>query len=435
MSERPSGTVTFLFTDIESSTALVRRLRDRYAEVLQTHGRLLRQAFEEAGGQEIDTQGDSFFVAFRRARDAVQAAASAQRALAEESWPDGVDVRVRMGIHTGEASLADDRYLGLAVHRAARICAAGHGGQILISQTTHTLLEDEEEELSDLARRDLGAQRLKDFDRPVQIYQLVVPQLPDRFPALRTADEATPFEGDEGRLAEAARRASQDERAARRTVRVLIADDQALVRAGFRMILEAEDDVEVVGEAADGGEALDEVRRLHPDVVLMDVRMPELDGIEATRQLMADPEPAAKVVMLTTFDMDEYVYEALRAGASGFLLKDTPPEQLVDGIRAVASGEALLAPSITRRVIEEFVRRPPESARPAPPEFDELTDREREVLRLIARGLSNAEIAAELVVSDATVKTHVAHVLQKLNLRDRVQAVVFAYESGLVQPS
>jgi DNA-binding NarL/FixJ family response regulator len=387
------------------------------------------------GGQEIDTQGDSFFVAFRRARDAVQAAASAQRALAEESWPDGVDVRVRMGIHTGEASLADDRYLGLAVHRAARICAAGHGGQILISQTTHTLLEDEEEELSDLARRDLGAKRLKDFDRPVQIYQLVVPQLPDRFPALRTADEATPFEGDEGRLAEAARRASQDERAARRTVRVLIADDQALVRAGFRMILEAEDDVEVVGEAADGGEALDEVRRLHPDVVLMDVRMPELDGIEATRQLMADPEPAAKVVMLTTFDMDEYVYEALRAGASGFLLKDTPPEQLVDGIRAVASGEALLAPSITRRVIEEFVRRPPESARPAPPEFDELTDREREVLRLIARGLSNAEIAAELVVSDATVKTHVAHVLQKLNLRDRVQAVVFAYESGLVQPS
>jgi DNA-binding NarL/FixJ family response regulator/class 3 adenylate cyclase len=435
MSERPSGTVTFLFTDIESSTALVRRLRDRYAEVLQTHGRLLRQAFEEAGGQEIDTQGDSFFVAFRRARDAVQAAASAQRALAEESWPDGVDVRVRMGIHTGEASLADDRYLGLAVHRAARICAAGHGGQILLSQTTHTLLEDEEEEMSGLARRDLGAQRLKDFDRPVQIYQLVVPQLPDRFPALRTAEETTPFEGDEGRLTDAVRRASQDERTPGRTVRVLIADDQALVRAGFRMILEAEDDVEVVGEAADGGEALDEVRRLHPDVVLMDVRMPELDGIEATRQLMADPEPAAKVVMLTTFDMDEYVYEALRAGASGFLLKDTPPEQLVDGIRAVASGEALLAPAITRRVIEEFVRRPPESARPAPPELDELTDREREVLRLIARGLSNAEIAAELVVSDATVKTHVAHVLQKLGLRDRVQAVVFAYESGLVQPS
>jgi DNA-binding NarL/FixJ family response regulator len=215
---------------------------------------------------------------------------------------------------------------------------------------------------------------------------------------------------------------------------VLIADDQALVRAGFRMILEAEEDMDVVGEAADGREAVEEARRLRPDVVLMDVRMPDVDGIEATRRLLGDDGAAVKVVMLTTFDMDEYVYDALRAGASGFLLKDVPPEQLVDGIRAVASGDALLAPSVTRRVIEEFVRRPPDSVRTAPPELAELTARELEVLKLVARGLANAEIAKELFISETTVKTHVAHVLMKLKLRDRVQAVVFAYESALVLP-
>jgi DNA-binding NarL/FixJ family response regulator len=218
------------------------------------------------------------------------------------------------------------------------------------------------------------------------------------------------------------------------TVRVLIVDDQALVRTGFRMILEAEEEVEVVGEARDGAEAVAEARRLQPDVVLMDVRMPELDGIEATRRLLGNGGVDAKVVMLTTFDMDEYVYEALRVGASGFLLKDVPPEQLVEGIKAVASGDALLAPSVTRRVIEEFVRRPPSAARTPPPGLEELTVRELEVLKLIARGLSNAEIAKELFVGDTTVKTHVARILMKLRLRDRVQAVVFAYEFGVVQP-
>jgi len=199
------------------------------------------------------------------------------------------------------------------------------------------------------------------------------------------------------------------------------------------MILEAEPEIEVVGEAGDGDEAVAEARRLEPDVVLMDVRMPELDGIEATRRLLADGT-STKVVMLTTFDLDQYVYEALRAGASGFLLKDVPPEQLVAGIYTVASGDALLAPSVTRRVIEEFVRRPPDSMRMTPPELAELTPRELEVLKSMARGLANAEIAKELFVSDTTVKTHVARVLMKLRLRDRVQAVVFAYESGLVLP-
>ena len=215
--------------------------------------------------------------------------------------------------------------------------------------------------------------------------------------------------------------------------RVLIADDQALVRAGFRMILDAEDDLEVVGEAADGAEAVAAARDLIPDVVLMDIRMPALDGIEATRRVVAlGGDPPVRVLMLTTFDLNEYVYEALRAGASGFLLKDVPPERLAAGIRVVAEGEALLAPSITKRLIEEFAAAAPAGA--PPPGLDELTARELEVFKLIARGLSNAELAAELVVSETTVKTHVARVLMKLGLRDRVQAVVLAYESGIAVP-
>jgi DNA-binding NarL/FixJ family response regulator len=217
-------------------------------------------------------------------------------------------------------------------------------------------------------------------------------------------------------------------------VRVLIADDQALVRAGFRMILDAEEDLEVVGEAADGVGAVDAAKRLKPDVVLMDIRMPELDGIEATRRVVAlDGADPIHVLVLTTFDLNEYVYEALRAGASGFLLKDVPPEQLADGIRVVAGGDALLAPSITRRLIHEFARATPAPSEP-PPGFDELTAREVEVFGLVARGLSNAEIAAELVVSETTVKTHVARLLMKLGLRDRVQVVVLAYESGIAVP-
>jgi DNA-binding NarL/FixJ family response regulator len=215
-------------------------------------------------------------------------------------------------------------------------------------------------------------------------------------------------------------------------IRVLIVDDQALVRAGFRMILDAEDDIDIVAEAVDGLEAVELVTRYTVDVALMDIRMPNLDGIEATRRVV-EMSPATHVLMLTTFDMNEYVYEALRAGASGFLLKDAPPERLVDAIRVVASGDALLAPSITRRVIEEFSRRPP-VREGLPPELADLTAREVEVLRCVARGHSNAEIAKELFLGETTVKTHVARILQKLQLRDRVQAVVLAYETGLVQP-
>jgi DNA-binding NarL/FixJ family response regulator len=211
------------------------------------------------------------------------------------------------------------------------------------------------------------------------------------------------------------------------SIRVLVADDQSMVRAGFRMLLGKEADIEVVAEASNGLEAVDKAARFRPTVVLMDIRMPELDGLQATRRILA-ADDSARILILTTFDLDEYVYEALRAGASGFVLKDDPPEQLLAAVRIIAGGEALLSPAITKRVIKQFTRIP----RPAPPkELEDLTERELDVLRLIARGHSNAEIGRELYISDATVKTHITHILQKLNLRDRVQAVVLAYETGL----
>jgi len=212
------------------------------------------------------------------------------------------------------------------------------------------------------------------------------------------------------------------------SIRVLVADDQSLVRAGFRMLLSGEADIEVVAEASNGLEAVDKAERFHPTVVLMDIRMPELDGLEATRRILA-ADPAARILILTTFDLDEYIYEALKTGASGFVLKDDPPEQLIAAIHTVAAGDALLSPAVTKRVIAQFTHIP----RPTPPpELDELTERERDILTLIAQGLSNSEIAERLYISETTVKTHVTHVFQKLNLRDRVQAVVLAYQSGLV---
>ena len=213
------------------------------------------------------------------------------------------------------------------------------------------------------------------------------------------------------------------------TIRVLVADDQSMVRAGFRMLLGGEEGIEVVAEASNGLEAVDKAARFEPEVVLMDIRMPELDGLEATRRILS-ADSAARVLILTTFDLDEYVYEALRAGASGFVLKDDPPEQLIAAIRTIAAGDALLSPSVTKRVVERFSRIP----HLAPPkELDELSEREREVFRLVAHGLSNAEIGEELYISETTVKTHVTHILSKLGLRDRVQAVVLAYRSGLVE--
>jgi len=213
------------------------------------------------------------------------------------------------------------------------------------------------------------------------------------------------------------------------SIRVLVADDQSLVRGGFRMLLAGQQDMEIVAEASNGLEAVEKAARYRPTVVLMDIRMPELDGLEATRRILAANEEA-RILILTTFDLDEYVYEALRSGASGFVLKDEPPEQLLAAIRTVAAGDGLLSPSVTKRVIKQFARA--QSSTP-PKEFDELTSREQEVFRLIANGLSNAEIGQELFISDTTVKTHITHILQKLGLRDRVQAVVLAHQTGLFE--
>src|SRR3712207_2508306 len=214
------------------------------------------------------------------------------------------------------------------------------------------------------------------------------------------------------------------------TIRVVLADDQQMVRTGFRLILEAEGDIAVIGEASDGEEAVAAVRRLKPDVVLMDIQMPRLDGLGATRRIGADADAASRVIILTTFEQDDYIFEALRAGASGFLLKNGPSDELVHAIRVVAAGEALLTPAITRRVIKEYTRRP---APQRDERLDRLTDREREVLRLLATGRSNAELASDLHLGEGTVKTHISHLLSKLGLRDRVQAVVFAYENGVVE--
>jgi DNA-binding NarL/FixJ family response regulator len=211
------------------------------------------------------------------------------------------------------------------------------------------------------------------------------------------------------------------------SIRVLVADDQSMVRAGFRMLLSGEADIEVVAEAGNGLEAVEKTARFRPTVVLMDIRMPELDGLEATRRILASDDPP-RILVLTTFDLDDYVYDALCAGASGFVLKDDPPEQLLSAIRIVAGGDALLSPAVTKHVIDQFTRTP---RRERPTQLDDLTDRELEVLQLIARGLSNAEIAEHLFISDTTVKTHITHILQKLDLRDRVQAVILAYQTGL----
>jgi DNA-binding NarL/FixJ family response regulator len=214
---------------------------------------------------------------------------------------------------------------------------------------------------------------------------------------------------------------------------LLLCDDQALIRFGLRRMVEADPQLSVLGEVGDGEDAVFEAQRLRPDLVLMDIRMPVLDGIEATRRIVR-ARPATKVLILTTFGLDEYVFEALRAGASGFMLKDAPPEEILAAVRIVAAGEALIAPAVTRTVIEEFVRREPSPPLPQPPALAELTPREREVLELLARGRSNAEICDQLVVTEATAKTHVARILQKLDLRDRIQAVIYAYETGIISP-
>jgi DNA-binding NarL/FixJ family response regulator/class 3 adenylate cyclase len=390
--------VTILFTDLAGSAAGFGGVGDEQADVVRRdHFDGLRGAISEHGGREVKSVGGGLMVAFTSAVAAVRCAVDMQRRSAETD-----ELGLRVGLDAGEPLADGGDLYGTPVIVASRLCQAAEAGQILVSDIV----------------RQIAGRRVAEPMRPAGGLRL--PGLAERVSTTQVIWQS------------ALDRGEPEQEAPLRTITAVVADDQRLVRAGFRVILDAEPDMTVVGEASDGRSALDLVRRTRPAVVLMDIRMPELDGLEAAEAILADPELETAVLMLTTFDLDQYVYEALRLGASGFLLKDAPADRLLDAVRVAASGEALLAPSITRRLIERFAR----AARPAPDGSSdvlaELTAREREVLALVARGLSNSEIAAELVVGENTVKTHVAHVLGKLGLRDRVQAVVLAYETGLV---
>jgi DNA-binding NarL/FixJ family response regulator/class 3 adenylate cyclase len=392
--------VTILFSDLVGSTALFDRLGDDAADALRrAQFEVMRNAVASTGGREVKSTGEGLMVAFASAAAAVRCAVAMQR---ETARAEGLELRI--GLDAGEPLADGDDLYGRPVIVASRLCDAAAAGEILASEAVRHVAAGRVEEPIEAA----GALRLKGIAEPVAIARVAWRE-------------------------DVASRAAEPE-APSRTITVVIADDQRLLRTGFRVILDAEPDITVIGEADDGRAALDVVRRRRPDVVLMDIRMPELNGLQAAEQIVADPDLESAVVMLTTFDTSEYVYQALRIGASGFLLKDAPADRLLDAVRVAASGEALLAPSITRRLIEQFTQ----AARPAPGEIPErlaeLTAREVDVLRLIARGLSNSEIAAELTLGENTIKTHVARLLNKLGLRDRVQAVVLAYDTGLVAP-
>jgi DNA-binding NarL/FixJ family response regulator/class 3 adenylate cyclase len=394
--------LTILFTDLVGSTSLFARRGDDAADAIRReHFAVLRAAIAAHEGREIKSTGDGVMAAFSSAVAAVKCAAAMQRATAAE----GHGLELRVGLDAGEPLADGDDLYGTTVIVASRLCAAAEAGEILATDLVRQIVGPRRSEPIEPA----GALKLRGLSERVATAR--VQWREDSRPD--TTTDAVP---------------------AARPIGVVIADDQRLLRTGFRVIIEAEEDMRVVGEASDGRAAVDVVLRRRPDVVLMDIRMPELDGLQAAERILSEPGITTAVLMLTTFDLNEYVYEALRVGASGFLLKDAPADSLLEAIRVVAAGEALLAPSITRRLIGHFTR----AARPAsadvPERLRELTGRELEVLRLVAQGLSNAEIAGTLVLGETTVKTHVVHILAKLGLRDRVQAVVAAYETGLVTP-
>ena len=380
--ELPSGAVTFCFTDIEGSSALSARLGEAlFAATIERHREILRDAWRPWGGVEVSTEGDGCFVVFADVDAALTACLLAQQRLAVENWPADAALRVRMGAHTGQAvpTVVGD-YIALAVNQAARVAACGHGGQVVVSAASAELA-------SDPALRRLGRFRVRDFADPLELFQLVGDGLELEFPPLRGAHSLD-------------------------VIRVAIAKDQALVRGGFAVLLRSAEDIEVVGEAADGQTAVELRSRERPDVRPDGHPDAEIDGVEATRRITTDDRlSSTRVLILTTFDLDEYVFDALRAGASGFLLKDTLPAELLAAVRMVAGGEALLAPSVTRRLVEEFLRHPAAPATRPALALAQLTPRETEVLAAVARGLSNTEIATTLFTSHATAKTHVSRLL------------------------
>ena len=387
MPQLPIGTVTFLFTDIEGSTKLLSRLRDSYADVQNDHRALLRTAVAGAGGEEVDTQGDSSFFAFRGAREAISAAVAAQRAHAGHEWPADGEVRVRMGIHTGEPVLAEDRYIGLDVHRAARICDAGHGGQVLISSTALALTGGDLPQ--GVTVRDLGEHHLRDLDRPERLHQLVIDGLNQEFAEPNTIG-----------------------RHAGESLRVVLADDSVLLREGVARILE-EADFEVVGQVDNADDLLRRIGFSKPDVAIVDIRMPPThtdEGLQAAAKIR-ERFPGVGVLVLSSYVEPAYAIELLSESAEGigYLLKDrvADVDEFADAVRRVAQGGSALDPAVVRQLVGR-----PRGDDP----LDQLTPREREVLSLMAEGRSNAGIALHMVVTERAVEKHVTSIFQKLGL-------------------
>jgi DNA-binding NarL/FixJ family response regulator/class 3 adenylate cyclase len=393
--------VTIVFVDVADPGAGVdRRGGDAADSTRRMHFATLRRTLAEHGGREIRPTDAGLMVAFPSAVAAVRCAIDMQRRTTA-----AIPV-LSVGLDAGEPHQDGESLYGTPVIVASRLCEMAKPGEILASDLVCQIARPRVPE----AMEAVGGLRLRDVADRVAAHRVQWQQPADANPAPEH-DHASP-----------------------RPITVVVADDERLLRSGFRVILEAEADITVIGEAPDGRTAVDIVTRRRPDVVLMDIRMPELDGLQAAERILTDPALDTAVLMLTTFDRDQYVYEALRIGASGFLLKDTPADRLLDAVRVAAAGDALLAPSITRRLIEQFTHAARPAASTLPAAVAELTSRELDVLRLVARGLSNAEIANELTLGENTIRTHVAHLLNKLGLRDRVQAVVLAYETRLIVP-
>ncbi|HEV2774862.1 MAG TPA: response regulator [Solirubrobacteraceae bacterium] len=393
-----------MFTELVGAASMFERHGDEDAD----RGRrellgVLRRILAEHGGREVTSTHDTLMAAFSSAVSAVDCAIGMQR----EVTGRGAGATLQIGLDAGEPLSEGRELYGTPVIVAEQLCRAAEPGEILVSAGVRHIVGSRNAGQMPPA----GALKLRGVAERTVASRVLWRE--------EAANPAHPLHG--------AAMTSE-------MITVVIADDERLLRAGFRVILDSEPDMQVVGEAADGRAAVDLVRRRRPDVVLMDIRMPDLDGLEAAQQILEDPDLPTAVVMLTTFDRSEYLYKALRIGASGFLLKDATAERLLDAVRVTAAGDALLAPTVTRRLIEQFARSPQPAAGGVPPRLTALTARELEVLRHVARGLSNAEIAHALVLGENTIKSHVAHLLGKLGLRDRVQAVVLAYETGLVAP-
>ena len=413
VAELPTGTVTFLLTDIEDSTALVTTLRGGYAGVLNEHRRVLREAVEATGGREIDARGDEFFVAFTRASDAVAAALVGQRALAAHEWPDGATLRVRMGIHTGEPAIGDEGYTGLDVHRTARIAAAGHGGQVLVSEATCNLLAGDTD---GFALKELGSYKLAGLPRPERIFQLVADGLAEDFPTLRTASRGrdSAFTGEERELEAAAQAAvggsgtANDER----RLRVVLAEDSVLLREGVaRILLDAGFDI--VGQAGSADDLLLKVRSYSPDVAIVDIRMPPThtdEGLRAAQEIR-ERHPGVGVLVLSQYIEPTYAMELLAENAEGvgYLLKDriSDVKEFAAAVRRVGEGGSALDPAIVTQLVGRRRKDDP---------IDRLTPREREVLELMAQGRSNSGIAERLVVTERAVEKHVTSIFEKLRL-------------------